>query len=330
MYVIAGDIGGTKTLLQLIDISGSNPRVVREKRFDSTAFPTFELLLQQFLQRSDPEVDAACFAVAGAVIGNRARVTNLDWDIDGAFLSENLRIGQVGLINDFVAVAMGVPLLDADDFIVINEGEEDETAPIAILGAGTGLGQAIVVPIESGWRVLASEGGHAGFAPVGAIQRELLADLERKYGRVSVERVVSGLGISDTYDFFLRRSGAPGLSGLDEIESIPARVAELAGRGDEIATRTFELFVDAYGAEAGDLGLKVLARGGVYLAGGIAAKNLDWFTDGRFLRSFTNKGRFSELASRFPVRLITNPSVGLLGAAHMAAASAGAGRTPFR
>jgi glucokinase len=330
MRVIAGDIGGTKTLLQLIDVSGSSPLVVREERFDSTAFPTFDSLLRQFLHRSDPAVEAACFAVAGAVIGNRARVTNLEWELEGESLARDLRIGQVGLINDFVAVAMGVPLLEADDFVVINEGEEDETAPIAIVGAGTGLGQAVVVPTESGWRVLASEGGHAGFAPVGAVQRELLADLEAKYGRVSVERVVSGLGISDTYDFFLRRSGVPGLSGEDDVESIPPKVAELARRGEKAATQTFELFIDAYGAEAGDLGLRVLARGGVYLAGGIAAKNVDWFTDGRFLRSFTNKGRFSELTSRFPVRLITNPSVGLLGAAQMAAASVGVGRPPIR
>ena len=290
MAILAGDIGGTKTLLRSVDASG---RTVREERYESGAWPTFDELLQDFLAKSGP-VDAACFAVAGPVWSGRAEITNLHWTIDVS----TLPVPRMSLINDFEAVALGVPELADEDLISLQRGQRNRTQPMAVLGAGTGLGEALIV----NGRAIMTEGGHQDFAPQDEEQARLFVHLHRIHGHVSWERVVSGMGLVNIFTFL----GGP------EID--PAEIAELAERGDERAMHTFEIFVDAYGAEAGNMALGVLARGGVFLAGGIAAKNVSWFTDGRFVEAFLRKGRFRELMETIPVDLIVREDVGLLGA----------------
>jgi glucokinase len=315
MRIIAGDIGGTKTLLQLIEIEGAAQTVIAEKRFASGGYATFDDLLREFLGASGAGIDAACFAVAGPVIENRAEVTNLKWLMERAALESAFAIPRVALINDFYAVALGVPFLADADMIALNAGTARETAPIAILGAGTGLGEAMLFWTGTRWEVVPSEGGHADFGPQDEPQTRLFLWLHEKYGHVSWERVASGMGLANIYAF------------LGGGEATAAKVGELARAGDKLALQTFDVFVDIYGAEAGNMALRTLSRGGVYLAGGIAAKNVEHFTDGRFMTAFLRKGRFRDVMEAMPVRLITNEKVGLLGAVEMARRIALSART---
>jgi glucokinase len=302
--LLAGDVGGTKTLLQIVDLDANG--VVSERRFESGAYATFDAMLSEFLGGGAQDIDAACFAVAGPVIDRRAEITNLKWVMETRALEKSFGIPRISLINDFYAVALGVPLLAAEDRIVLNRGNRNDHSPIAILGAGTGLGQAILTWSGTQWNVIPSEGGHADFAPQDEWQSHLFLHLHEKYGHVSWERLISGMGLANIYEF---------ISG----EAIdPAVVAQRNADGEPNAKRAFAAFVDIYGAEAGNMALRVLARGGVYLAGGVAAKNRDEFTDGRFMAAFLRKGRFRELLEEMPVELITNEKVGLRGALEMA------------
>ena len=315
MRIIAGDIGGTKTLLQLVEIDGATQTVIAEKRFASGGYVTFDDLLREFLGASGADIDAACFAVAGPVIENRAEVTNLKWLMERAALESAFAIPRVALINDFYAVALGVPFLAGADMIALNAGTPHATAPIAILGAGTGLGEAMLFWTGTRWEVVPSEGGHADFGPQDELQARLFLWLHEKYGHVSWERLASGMGLANIYAF------------LGGGEATAARVGELARAGDKLALQTFDVFVDIYGAEAGNMALRVLSRGGVYLAGGIAAKNVEHFTDGRFMAAFLRKGRFRDVMEAMPVRLIANEKVGLLGAVEMSRRIALSART---
>jgi glucokinase len=315
MRLIAGDIGGTKTLLQLVEIEGAAQRVIAERRFASGDYATFDDLLRTFLGAAHHAIDAACFAVAGPVIENRAEVTNLKWLMESVALQSAFTIPRVALINDFYAVALGVPFLADDAMITLNAGTPHPTAPIAILGAGTGLGEAMLFWTGTRWEVVPSEGGHGDFGPQDELQARLFLYLHEKYGHVSWERVASGMGLVNIYEF---------LGGRD---ADGAKIAQLAHAGDALAAQTFAIFVDIYAAEAGNMALRVLSRGGVYLAGGIAAKNVERFTDGRFMQAFLRKGRFVDVMEAMPVRLITNERVGLLGALEMARRIALAART---
>jgi glucokinase len=313
MKIVAGGIGGTKVLLQLVDVSQAGRLVSAEERYESNAYATFDAMLQAFFDAhvAGP-VAAACFAVAGPVFGDHAEVTNLTWTMDATALAKKFSIGRVSLINDFYAVALGVPILAPGDFLVLNSGSRVNFAPIAILGAGTGLGQANLVHEGAKWNVVPSEGGHADFAPQDEEQTRLFLSLHAKFGHVSWERLLSGAGLVNIHNF---------LTGEERPydESLPMEIAKSLADGDAVAARTFAIFVDIYGAEAGNMALRLLARGGVYLAGGVAAKNIEQFTDGRFMQAFLRKGRFQHILAEIPVNLITNPKVGLLGAAEMAA-----------
>ncbi|MEO8218031.1 MAG: glucokinase [Acidobacteriota bacterium] len=325
MRVIAGDIGGTKVLLELLEVGPGTRQVIVERRYESALFPTFESMLTEFTRTEPGEISAACFAVAGPVLDGRSEITNLRWVIEAHSLQEIFSIPTVSLMNDFAAIAVGVPLLNSDDLRSLNRGVRDRTMPMAILGAGTGLGEAIVLPDGDGWRTVPSEGGHCDFAPSNQDQMDLLKVLQERYGHVSFERVVSGMGLVNIFTFLRDRQGSSASVDRrfsEDHADIPAILSELAGQGDPFSVQAFGMFVDAYGAEAGNLALKVLARGGVYLAGGIVGKNLERFTDGRFMRSFADKGRFRELMMDFPVDAITNQKVGLIGAAAVAARSA--------
>jgi glucokinase len=312
MKIVAGDIGGTKVLLQLVDASQAGRAVLAEERYESNGYATFDELLDAFMREHVPApIDAACFAVAGPVFAGRAEVTNLTWSIDALALAKRFSIGRVNLINDFYAVALGVPILAPGDFVVLNAGERVNFAPIAILGAGTGLGEANLVHDGSKWNVVPSEGGHADFAPQDEEQARLFLALHAEYGHVSWERLLSGMGLLNIHNFLSAQK-------RPYHETLPMEIAKSFAVGDPIAARTFAIFVDIYGAEAGNMALRLLARGGVYLAGGVAAKNIDRFTDGRFMQAFLRKGRFQNILAAIPVNLITNPKVGLLGAAEMA------------
>lgn len=297
--ILAGDIGGTNTRLRAVDVSG---HTLREQRYESGEWATFDDLLRDFAGGLESRVDAACFAVAGPVWERRAEITNLHWEMDGDALATSFNIGRVSLINDFHAVALGVPLLGDGDTIPLQTGTRDRTRPIAILGAGTGLGEAFIVHGQ----VVATEGGHGDFAPQNEEQARFFIHLHEKYGHVSWERVVSGMGLVNIFTFL----------GGEEIDA--AEIATLAGQGDDRAGRTVAMFVDTYGAEAGNMALRALTRGGVFLAGGIAAKNVGWFTDGAFLEAFRRKGRFRELMETMPVDVIIREDVGLAGAAEAA------------
>jgi len=302
--LLGGDVGGTKTLLRCIEADGST---LHEERYDSSAFATFDDLVRDFLGRIHGPVDSACFAVAGPVYARRAEVTNVGWTIDEAALARQFSIAHVALINDFYGIAMGVPLLGEKDLLSLHAGTRDRGAPMAILGAGTGLGQAIVTTHHNIHHVISTEGGHADFAPQDEEQARLFLALQARYGgHVSWERLLSGMGLVNIFTFL----------GGEELD--PAEIAERADAGDERAARAFTIFVDIYGAEAGNMALRVLARGGVFLAGGIAAKNVRWFTDGKFVEAFLRKGRFRGLMETIPVDLITNEEVGLLGALEQA------------
>jgi len=306
MRILAGDIGGTKVLLRLVEDGAT----VREERFESAAYKTFDDLLRAFITAPTP-IDAACFAVAGPVFEDRAEVPNTGWVMSSAALAKAFSIGRVALINDFFAVALGVPLLAPGDLASLNAGTRVGHAPIAILGAGTGLGEAALVYDGTKYDVVPGEGGHADFGPQDEEQARLFATLLKKYGHVSWERLLSGMGLVNIDDF-LRGITRP----YDE--RIPMEIATLADQGDAIANRTFEILVDIYGAEAGNMALRLLARGGVVLAGGIAAKNMRHFTGGRFLEAFLRKGRFTDVMRAIPIDVIVNPSVGLLGAVEAA------------
>jgi len=305
--VVAGDIGGTKTLLRIIDFTSNPPAVVAEQRFESGRFSSFDAMLGVFLEHAPRPINAACFAVAGPVLDERAEVTNLHWTMESAALARAFNIPRVSLINDFYAVALGVPLLGDHDLLSINKGSRVTGAPIGILGAGTGLGEAMVTFSGGAWHVLASEAGHADFGPQDELQSKLFLSLLERYGHVSWERVLSGMGLVNIFTFL---GGAPNANGAD--------IAKLETEGDPIATQAFDTFVDVYGAEAGNVALRVLARGGVFLAGGIAGKHVARFTDGRFMKAFLRKGRFGDLLAEMPVDLITNEKVGLIGAAENA------------
>ena len=300
MKLLAGDIGGTKTLLRCANDDGT---VVHEERYESPAWQTFDDLLRAFLEAlgHDVAIGASCFAVAGAVLDARAEVTNVGWVLEETSLSRAFPIGRVSLINDFYAIGLGVPLLGPDDVLSLQQGTRDRNAPIAILGAGTGLANPLVMKI-AGVHTSAGRGRARRLRAAGRGAGRSLLHCNRRYGHVSSERVISGMVLVNIFTY---------LGGDD---ATAAEIADRADAGDALAKRTFAIFVDAYGAEAGDLALRTLARGGVYLAGGVAAKNAGRFTDGAFLAAFTRKGRFSHVMKTIPVDLIMNEQVGLIGA----------------
>jgi glucokinase len=314
--LLAGDIGGTKTLLALFDASGRDKR--HERRFESRDFAALEDIVATYLRETGATPEAACFAVAGPVHGRRARLTNLPWEVDADALGACRDIGHVTLVNDFAAIGHALEVLSPDDLRVLQDGTRDAHAPRLVLGAGTGLGVCVALP---GGQVLASEGGHVGFAPADAEQDALLAWLrERHAGRVSVERLLSGAGLAALHRFILERAGqdAP-----DDGDDPAARVTRLALQaGDAFALRTVDLFARIYGQVAGDLALALLARGGVYVAGGIAPRLAERIAM-PFLEGFRDKGRYRDFMTALPVRLILDTQAGLRGAAALAAHSRG-------
>ncbi len=312
--VLAADIGGTHARLGLVDLSGGRPEVQREHTYNSDAWAGLEPLVADFLSAGGEEPARACFAVAGPVQGGQVRLSNLDWVIRVAGLDERTGISRVRVINDFSAVGYAIRRLGPDDYAELRAGEPEAGGAIALVGAGTGLGQGIVVTVDGEDHVLASEGGHADFAPDTPEEWALLRHLAGRFGHVSWERVVSGPGLMNVYRFLAGESNSDGRLLEDPDPAKAISTAALAG-SDALASRALDIFVHALGRQAGNLALTVVATGGIYFAGGIAPRILERLRRPDFLEAITAKGRLSHLVESMRVRVITNPDVGLLGAA---------------
>ncbi len=337
--LLAGDIGGTKTILRLVEESeGGSRQTIYEALYPSRDFPDLVPIVERFLSAAGqklgnvPKPQKACFAIAGPVVNDTSLLTNLDWFLEARRLEKELEIAKISLINDFAAVGYGILGLEAQDLQTLQDVTPQIDAPIAVIGAGTGLGQGFLIQQAGGYQVFASEGGHADFAPRTGLEFQLLQYLREKYDiqRISVERVVSGQGIVALYQFLRDREIAPEAPEIEQVirtweqetgrteKSVDpaATIAKAAlEKSDRLSEQTLQMFVEAYGAEAGNLALKLLPYGGLYVAGGIAAKILPLMKEGQFLRAFGQKGRVSPLLERVPVHVVLNPQVGLIGAA---------------
>jgi glucokinase len=344
--ILAGDIGGTKTNLALYDWTIERTEPIRLESFPSSDYTSLEDILQEFLSVPAPstaagesasdtadtdrrptdalKVSAACFGIAGPVIDNRSQTTNLPWLIDGRHIAEQFTIPIVRLLNDLEATAYGVLLLRPDEMEVLNQGvSPTQRQALALIAAGTGLGEAILFWDGSAYRPMPSEGGHSDFAPNNDNEIELLRYLRGQYLHVSYERLISGPGLHAIYEYLrdTKKNEPTWLAEKIKAGHPPAEIAEAGLKGQaEIAKQALDLFASIYGAEAGNLALKALSLDGVYVAGGIAPKLIKKLQDGTFMKAFTNKGRYKRLMSNMPVKVVMNQHTALLGAASVAAA----------
>ena len=320
--ILAGDIGGTHARLAFFQANNGYLKLISETSFASREYSGLEVIVSTFLDQQHLGVDAACFGIAGPVRNGRAEVSNLPWVVESSRLAREIQVGSTFLINDLEASAWGIGALNVDDLLTLNEGVTGAKGNQAVIAAGTGLGQAGMFWDGCQHHVFACEGGHTDFGPRNDLEAELLRYLLAKFGRVSYERVLSGPGLVNIYSF-LRDTGRG---------EEPKWLAEKLGIGDPAATisiaalsgqsplcqQALDMFVSIYGAEAGNLALKVLATGGVFISGGIAPKILPKLNDGKFERAFLDKGRMRPLLEATPVRVIVNENTGLLGAARCA------------
>jgi glucokinase len=324
--ILAGDVGGTKIALGLFERQGDDLERERVETFASEDYNGLASAVRAFFKHAEVDagsIESTCFGVAGPVLDNRAQAPNLAWEIDGDAVAEELGLGGVWLINDLLATAEGIPTLAEHELAWLQEGEADADGNAALIAAGTGLGMCLLPRVEGRLVPVATEGGHQSFAPRNAMEVELMRRLEARYGRVSVERVVSGPGLVALYHH-LRETGTytENAELRDRIERTDAGSAISRAAledGDPLASAALDAFVSAYGAAAGDLALVGLATGGVFVGGGIAPKILARLQDGPFLDAFRAKGRFRDLVSAIPVRVILNPRTALRGAAQVAA-----------
>ena len=320
--LLAGDIGGTKTILALYEADGDARAPAVQERFASREYSSLARMLDEFLAKHDTPVQAASFAVAGPVIAGKADVTNLSWVISEAGLRSRLGDIPLRLVNDLQATAYAIPALTPDDLHVLHPGEAEPEGTIAVVAPGTGLGQAYLIWDGSGYRAYASEGGHTDFAPRNELEMALLRYLLRRMDHVSYERVCSGVGIPNLYAY-LKDSGyapeppwlAKQLQAADDPTPVIANAALQSDPPCALCAATMDLFVSILGAEAGNLALTVLSTGGVYLAGGIPPRILELLRHGQFMQSFIRKGRFADRLIRMPVNVVMNQHTALIGAA---------------
>ena len=319
MNVLVGDVGGTKCLLAICDDRG---RILLDRRYPSRDYAELHQVVAAFVREAGETPTRACFAVAGPVVNDQCKATNLPWVIDARALEAAAGIARVRLVNDFHAQALAVLELPPAELCTIHGGASVGGGPVAILGAGTGLGEAFLVNAGDRYEVVPSEGGHVDFAPTSERQIDLLRYLRATLGgRVSYERILSGSGLARLYEFLKSRGFArelPEVRAAMERED-PAAVVSRFGLGgqDPMCAFALDLFCEIYGQEAGNLALKVLAAGGVYVCGGIAPHIIDRLAqpDGPFERGYLDKGRMSPLVAAIPVRVVMNPKSGLVGAA---------------
>jgi glucokinase len=324
--ILAGDVGGTKVDLALYDFINGKLKPSRDKVFKAKDYPGLEVIVKEFLGAD--KVTAACFGVPGPVRDGRLRLTNLPWTIDSRELAAGLGIEHVFLINDLEANGYGVAELAPEQIFTLSEGDGGQTGNRALIAAGTGLGEGYLVWNGTKHIPYPSEGGHTDYGPRNEDEIDLLRFLQQKYnGRVSYERVVAGMGLTSIYEFLREVRGveeptwlAEQLAEAHDPNSIITETALTAQA--EISVKALDMFVSAYGAEAGNLALKVLSVGGIYVGGGIAPRIIEKLKDGTFMRAFTDKGRLSQLLVNMPVRIILESRAALLGAAAYAEARA--------
>ena len=315
--VFAGDIGGTKTRLAMVEVSNLQPTILREASYASREFASFDLLLGDFLSNMDPPSRAA-FGVAGPVRGRVVQTTNLPWRIDADALQAKFGFERCILINDLEATACGLPALGADDLLTLQEGVRDACGNAAVIAPGTGLGEAGLYWDGKNHLPFATEGGHASFSPGSELEIALLRYLKMQYQHVSWERVVSGAGLVSLHEFLREHRKMPVPQWLfEEIQSTGAAAISKAAieERDEICVETLDCFVRLMGAEAGNLALKVMSSAGLYIGGGIAPKILPALESGAFLEAFLDKGRMRHLLEAMPVKVILNDRAALYGPA---------------
>jgi glucokinase len=323
-FVLAGDIGGTKTNLALFWVDGERLRVERSQIFVSNRYSGLLPVLGDFLAGDNPAITRACFGIAGPIVDNKVKTPNLAWMVDGPELAHALKLNSVVLLNDLEATAYGTFTLEPDEFLTLNEGVIHSSGNKALIAAGTGLGQSILYDDGRRFRPVASEAGHADFAARNELEIELLRYLMARYTHVSYERVLSGPGLLNIYRFLkeVRRVEEPGwlAARLAAAGDISAEISKAALANEaEICVQALDVFVSVYGAEAGNLALRAKSVRGLYVGGGIAPKIIAKLKDGTFMRAFGEKGRYRDLLAGVPVQVILNDQTALRGAAYYAA-----------
>jgi glucokinase len=318
--ILAGEIGATRTRLAAFDTEGNKLQLVVEKTYMSQEHGGLAEIITAFIKTEGIPVHSACFGVAGPVTAGRSKISNLPWTIDRRELASQLKLDSVGLINDLEAYAYGIDALESKDFITLSEGAEDAEGNRAVISARTGLGVAGMYWDGFRHHPFACEGGHADFAPRNKLDMELLTYLQGKHGRVSSERILSGPGIKNIYDFLRdtkKVDEPPDLrEQMSQAPDPPALISKLAAEGKSpICDQTMSLFVTIYGAETGNCALHFMSTGGIFIGGSIAAKNVNKMKDPVFMKSFLDKGRMTPLLKQMPVKIVLNDDSGIIGAA---------------
>ena len=318
--ILAGEIGATRTRLAAFDADGNKLQLVVEKTYLSQEHGGLPEIITTFIKTEGIPVQSACFGVAGPVTAGRSKISNLPWTIDSRELASQLKLNSVGLINDLEAYAYGIDALESKDFITLSEGADDAEGNRAVISARTGLGVAGMYWDGFRHHPFACEGGHADFSPRNKLEMELLDYLQGKHRRVSCERILSGPGIKNIYDFLrdTKKVDEPKelREQMTEAHDPPALISKLAAEGKTpICDQTMSLFVSIYGAETGNCALYFMSTGGIFIGGSIAAKNINRMKDPAFMQSFLAKGRMTQLLQQMPVKIVLNDDSGIIGAA---------------
>ncbi len=319
--LLAGDVGGTKTNLGIFSADNGWRRPIAEATFKSAAFATLEEMLREFLDQQKLSVSYASLGVAGPVDGGRANVTNLKWALEEGKLRRALNLKSVRLINDLEAIAYCIPSLEKRELKTLNKGSPKPEGPKAVIAPGTGLGEAFLTWNDDKYRVHASEGGHSDFSPTSPLEIDLLRYLQVRFGQASLERACSGQGLRNIHEFLEERGVQEDKAWHEKEQSVADPVpmivdAAVHDKGKcKICEETLRIFVSILGHEASNFALKVKATNGVYLGGGIPPRIIPALTDGLFMKSYKDKGKMSDIVKQFPVYVIMNPKIALVGAA---------------